>query len=73
MELIETPASKRWVSYTLRKRDQIISKVQHRLVKKSFEYEHEVLNSVKEAYELNKKNNNTRWKNSIAKKLTSFL
>ena len=69
MELTESPAFKWWVHHTLRKRDQIISKVQHRLVKKNFKYGHEVPTSVKEAYELDKRNGNTRWKDAIAKEM----
>ena len=51
MHLVESPAFKWWVPHVLRKRDQIISKVQHRLVKKNFKYGHVVPSSVKEAYE----------------------
>ena len=69
MDLIESPAFKWWVPYTLKKRDQIIAKVQHRLVKKNFKYGHQVPNSVKEAYELDKIHGNTRWKDAIAKEM----
>ena len=69
MDLAESPAFKWWVPHTLRKRDQIISKVQHRLVKKKFKYGHAVPNSVQEAYELDKSNGNTKWRDAIAKEM----
>ena len=69
MDLVESPAFKWWVSYTLKKRDQIIAKVQHRLIKKNYKYGHQVPNSVKEAYEFDKEHGNTRWKDAIAKEM----
>ena len=68
-QLTESPAFSWWVPYTLRKRDKIIAKVQHRLVKKKFKYGFEVPNSVEEAYEIDRRNNNTRWRDAVAKEM----
>ena len=68
-QLTDSPAFAWWVPFTLKKRDQIISKVQHRLVKKKFKYGFEVPNSVQEAYEIDKRNNNTRWRDAISKEM----
>ena len=68
-QLTDSPAFTWWVPFTLKKRDQIISKVQHRLVKKKFKYGFEVPNSVQEAYEIDKRNNNTRWRDAISKEM----
>ena len=68
-QLTESPAFSWWVPFTLKKRDQIISKVQHRLVKKKFKYGFEVPNSIQEAYEIDKRNNNTRWRDAISKEM----
>ena len=58
--LTSSPAFKWWVPHILKKRDHIISKVRHRLLKKKFKYDHEVPSSVKHAYELDKKHGNNR-------------
>lgn len=58
-----------WIPYVLKKRDRIISSVQHRLVKKSFKYGHEVPNNVQEAHALDVKYGNTRWREAIAKEM----
>ena len=65
----DTPAFSWWVGYTLKKRDRIIAQVHHRLVKKSFKYGHEVPSSVKEAYMIDQKNGNTRWRDAISKEM----
>ena len=49
-----------------------MAKVQYRLVKKNFKYGHELPKTVKESYELEKKNNTTQWKDSIAKEMTNL-
>ena len=69
MDLVQSPAFKWWVPHTLRKRDQIIAKVQHRLVSKKYKYGHVVPSSVKEAYDLDTNNGNTRWRDAIAKEM----
>ena len=63
------PAFNWWIPHTLKKRDRIIAAVRHRMVKKAFKYGHEVPNTVSEAYNLDKKHNNTRWHDAIAKEM----
>jgi len=46
MLLTESPAFKWWVPFTMRRRDRIISRVNHRLIKKKFKYGYEVPNGV---------------------------
>ena len=63
------PAFNWWIPHTLKKRDRIIAAVKHRMVKKAFKYGHEVPSTVSEAYNLDKKHNNTRWRDAIAKEM----
>ena len=56
-----------WVPYTLKKRDHIIAKFKARFLKKSHKFDVEVPTSVEEAYKLDKKNNNTLWRDAIKK------
>ena len=60
-----------WVPYTLKKRDHIIAKVRSSLLKKSHTFGVEVTTSAKEAYKLDKKNNNTLWRDAIKKEMTN--
>ena len=69
--IYENPAFAWWVPYTLKKWDHIIAKVKARFLEKSHKFGVEVHTSVKEAYELNKKNNNTRWRDAIKKEMTN--
>ena len=67
--LQEQPAYKWWVNHVIRKRDQIVAKVQHRMVKRTYKYGHEVPTSVKEAYLIDQRNHNNRWRDAIAKEM----
>ena len=67
--LIDEPAFKWWVPYTLRKRDYIIAKVTARVKKKTHKYGIKIPRTVKEAYELDKINGNTYWRDAIAKEM----
>ena len=60
-----------WVPYTLKKRDHIIAKVKARFLKKSHKFSVEVPNSVQDVYDLDKKNNNTIWRDAIRKEMTN--
>ena len=62
-----------WVIYTLKKWDHIIAKVKARLLKKSYKFGAEVPTSVEEAYKLDKKNNNSLWRDAIKKEITNVL
>ena len=62
-----------WIPHTLKKRDRIVAAVKHRLVKKNFKYGHHGPNTVQEAYELDKRNGNTRWRDAIAKEMKNVI
>lgn len=67
--LLKEPAFKWWAPYTLRKRDQIISKVVSRVKKKSHKYGVQIPRSVQEAYELDQRNGNNLWRAAIQKEM----
>lgn len=58
-----------WVPYMLRKRDIIISSVKHRLRKKTQNFGIEIPTRLNQAYEIDKANQNTFWKDAIQKKM----
>ena len=58
-----------WVPYTLKKPDHIITKVKAWFIKKSHKFGVEVPTSVKEAYKLYQKNNNTLLRDVIKKEM----
>ena len=58
-----------WVPCTLKKRDHIISKVKARFLKKSHKFGVQVPTSVENAYELDKENGNTLWRDAIKKEM----
>lgn len=58
-----------WVPFTLRKKDKIIAAVKARVKKKTHMYGVEVPRSVREAYDLDVKNGDTKWRDSIAKEM----
>ena len=60
-----------WVPYTLNKQYHIIAKVKARFLKKSHKFGVEVPTSIKEAYRLDQKNNNTLWRDAIKKEMTN--
>ena len=67
--LHDQPAYAWWVPHVIKKRAKIISMVRHRMVKKNFKYGHHVPCSVREAYELDKRFNMTRWRDAIIKEM----
>ena len=58
-----------WVPYTIRKRDAIISQVRARAKKTTHKYGVELPTSVEHAYELDRKNGNTLWRDAIKKEM----
>ena len=54
-----------WLPYTLKKRVHIITDVKARFLNKSHNFSVEVYTSVKEAYRIDHKNNNTLWRDAI--------
>ena len=69
--LLKEPAFKWWAPYTLRKRDHIVSKVVGRVKKKSHKYGIQIPRTIKEAYELDRVNKNSHWKDAIAKEMSN--
>jgi len=66
------PAFNWWVPHVLKKRDRIISLVRKRnprYLKRTHKFGIELPKTVKEAYELDKKNGNTFWADAIAKEM----
>ena len=64
-QLLDVPAFAWWAPHTLKKRDNIISKVVLRTKKKSHKYRIEVPCGVRHALELDKNNGNTLWADTI--------
>jgi len=66
------PAFNWWVPHVLKKRDRIISLVRKRnprYLKRTHKFGIELPKTVKEAFELDKKNGNTLWADAIAKEM----
>ena len=64
-QLLDVPAFTWWAPHTLKKRDNIISKVVLRTKKKSHKYGIKVPSNVRHALELDKNNRNTLWADAI--------
>jgi hypothetical protein len=68
------PAFNWWVPFVLKKRERIIKLVkrrQARYLKRSFKFGIEVPSTVKEAYEIDKRNGNTLWADAIKKEMAN--
>ena len=61
----DEPAFVWWIPFTLRKRDMIISSVNFRTRKATQKYGIEIPTSIKHAEEIDRRNKNTFWKDSI--------
>ena len=71
--LSNLPAFSWWIPHTMKKRDKIISAIRHRIVKKSYKYDHQVPSSVAEAYELDQESRTTRWQDAISKEMKNVM
>ena len=69
-EIGDEPAFAWWVPHTIKKRDQIISKVVSRSKKKTHKYGIEVPRDMRHAMELDKQNGNTLWAEAIRKEMS---
>ena len=58
-----------WVPYTLRKRYVIVSSIMLKVIKTTHKYGIEISTSVDHAYEINKNNKDTFWRDEICKEL----
>jgi hypothetical protein len=66
------PAFNWWVTHVLRKRDRIVAAVKKRNVrylKKTHKFGIELPKTVAEAYELDRRNGDTKWADAIAKEM----
>ena len=70
-DLVEEPAFKWWVPFTLKKRDAIISAVNKRYWKRTHKYGIRIPKSVQEALEIDKENGDDRWAKSIQKEMNN--
>ncbi|WP_288992974.1 polyprotein of Ty1/Copia retrotransposon [uncultured Marinobacter sp.] len=68
--IADEPAFAWWVPYTLRKRDIILSKMNARIRKTTHKYGIEIPTSVENAMVIDRSNNNTLWKDALAKEMT---
>ena len=67
----DQPALQWWVTYSLRKRDVIISAVESQIRKTTHKYGIELPTSIEHAYDLDLRNNNTFWRDAIFKEMTN--
>jgi hypothetical protein len=68
--LADEPAFAWWVPCTLQKRDITLSKINARIRKTTHKCGIETPTSVENAHKINRKNNNTFWKDALVKKMT---
>lgn len=67
--MIDEPAFHWWAPYVLKKKVNIVSAVKQRVAKKSHKFGIEVPRSVEHALRLDRENNNTFWRDAIAKEM----
>lgn len=63
--LDQEPAFAWWVPYTLKKRNAILSAIKSRIRKTTHKYGVEVPKSIEHAYEIDRRNGNTTWRDAI--------
>jgi hypothetical protein len=69
--ITDEPAFSWWVPYTLKKRIAIISAVNKRYWKRAHKYGIRVPKSVREAYEIDRENGDSRWTDAIQKEMSN--
>ena len=72
-DIVDEPAFKYWVPFTLRKRDRIIASVNSRVKRTTHKYGIEVPRSIEHALQLDALNGNTFWRDAIDKEMSSVL
>ncbi len=65
----DEPAFIWWCPYVLRKRDVILSKMKARIRKTTHKYGVEIPVNLNHAYELDRENGNTLWRDGLAKEM----
>ena len=66
----DEPAFAWWAPHALRKRDATLSKINARIRKTTHEHRIEIPTSVASAHEIDRANDNTFWKDALAKEMT---
>jgi len=69
--IVDKPAFAWWVPYTLRKKQVIISKLKACLRKMTHKYRVKMSTSVEHAFELDRSNGNTLWRNVLSKEMVN--
>ena len=69
--LQDEPAFAWWTSHVLRKRNMIIASINSRVRKTSHKYGFEVPKSVKDAYRIDRENEDTYWSDALKKEMTN--
>ena len=67
--MIDEPAFAWWAPFALKKKDKMIAKLKSRMNKVTHKYGLEVPRKVTQAYELDKRHNNTLWADAINKEM----
>ena len=67
--IADEPAFSWWVPYTLRKRDQIVSAVNRRVIRRTHKYGIRIPVTIQDAYKLDTENHNTLWRDAIRKEM----
>ena len=71
-DIDKEPAFDWWVPFTLRKRDRIISAVTAGVKKVSHKYGVLIPTSIREAFEIDKANGNTFWRDALEKEMKNL-
>ena len=71
-KLVEEPAFKWWVPYTLKKRDRIIKAVKRRFHRKNEKFGLEIPNSVKRALAIDRETGTKVWETALAKEIKNI-
>jgi Reverse transcriptase (RNA-dependent DNA polymerase) len=72
-KLVNEPAFKWWVPFTIKKRDRIIAKIKTRYLRKEQKFGIDLPKTVNDALRLDQENNNTLWQDAIKKEMNVIL
>ena len=71
-DISDNPSFECWVPYTLRKQDVILSNVKARIRKTTQKYGIEIPTNINHANRLDRENNNTLWRDTLANEITNI-
>ncbi len=72
-QLVDEPAFKWWVPYTIRKRNRILKQMKNRYHRTHSKFGIEVPKTVKRALEIDKETNTTFWRDAIEKEMKTVM